>query len=61
MKLRDEDRKTLIEYRIQKAKEAIEDAQFLIENDKLNLAINRIYYGMFYVLTALALKHEFNT
>jgi len=61
MTLRDEDRNTLIEYRIQKAKEAIEDAQFLLDNDKMDLAVNRIYYGMFYSLTALALKYKFNT
>lgn len=35
MTLRDEDRNTLIEYRIQKAKEAIDDVQFLIDNDKV--------------------------
>ncbi len=61
MTLREKDSNTLIEYRIQKAKEAIADAQFLLDNDKLNLAINRIYYGMFYILNALALKHQFNT
>ena len=61
MTLREEDRNSLIEYRIQKAKEAIEDAQFLLDNDKMNLAVNRINYGMFYILTALALKHKFNT
>lgn len=61
MTLRDEDRNALIAYRIEKAKEAIEDVQFLLDNNKLNLAINRIYYGMFYSLTALALKYKFNT
>jgi uncharacterized protein (UPF0332 family) len=33
----------------------------MIDNDKLKLAVNRIYYGMFYVLSALALKYKFKT
>ncbi len=61
MTLRDEDRNALISYRIEKAKEAIEDVQFLLENDKLNLAINIIYYGLFHILTALTLKYKFKT
>ncbi len=35
--------------------------EFLIDNNKLHLAINRIYYGTFYILSALALKHKFAT
>ena len=61
MTLHDEDRNALITYRIKKAEEAIEDVQFLLDNDKMNLAVNRIYYGMFYILTALALKNKFET
>lgn len=59
MNLDQNDRIALINYRIEKAKKAVEDARFLIENDKLHLAVNRIYYGSFYILTALALKHRF--
>ncbi len=55
------ERDTLIGHRISQAHEAIEEAEFLIENLKLKLAVNRIYYGMFYVLTALALKYKFQT
>lgn len=47
MSLDDNDRIALINYRIEKAKKAVEDAWFLIENDKLHLAVNRIYYGSF--------------
>jgi uncharacterized protein (UPF0332 family) len=56
-----DERKALIEHRISKAKDAIDDVEFLIKNKRLNLAINRIYYGMFYMLSALALKHGFAT
>jgi len=33
----------------------------LAENKKYVIAINRIYYGMYYALTALALKNSFET
>ena len=61
MTLTDEDRDTLIKYNVEKSKKAIEDAQFLIENNKLDIAANRIYYGIFYILSALSLKHRFST
>lgn len=57
----DQDRDSLINYRIQQAKEIIELAEFLINSNKLIVAVNRIYYGMYYALTALALKHRFET
>ena len=61
MTLEAKDREELIKYRIERAKDSINDVQFLIENNKLTLAVNRIYYGVFYILTALALKHKFST
>ncbi|HLP45482.1 MAG TPA: HEPN domain-containing protein [Candidatus Deferrimicrobium sp.] len=61
MTLEEKDRQTLIAYRIEKAKNALEDARFLLENNKLHLAVNRIYYGIFYILSALALKNRFQT
>lgn len=54
-------RDILIKYRIEQAFEAHQLALFLISNDKLALAANRVYYGMYYALTALALKHQFET
>jgi len=54
-------REALIEYRLRQAVESIELAKFLLSSDKLVVAVNRIYYGMFYALTALALKHAFKT
>ena len=55
------DRDTLVGYRLQQALETIELAKFLAENQKFVIAVNRIYYGMYYVLTALALKYSFET
>jgi uncharacterized protein (UPF0332 family) len=54
--MEDKDRPAIIEYRLQQAINTIELVKFLLNNDKLAIAINRIYYGMFYALSALALK-----
>ena len=51
----------LIQLRLNQAKESITDVEFLIENNRLNLAVNRIYYGIFYSLLALALRYDFKT
>lgn len=55
------DRNALILYRLNQAFENIELARFLLRNEKLEVAANRIYYGMFYVVTALALKYKYET
>ena len=57
----DKDRDALVEYRLQQAFETIELARFLVKNQKLVIAVNRIYYGMYYSLTALALATGFET
>ena len=61
MTLNTEDRKELIRYRLLQARESIDEVSFLIDNNKYKIAVNRIYYGMFYSLLALGLKHEFET
>ena len=53
MTLDSNDRIELIKYRMQQASECVEEVGFLIENNKLKIAVNRIYYGMFYSLLAL--------
>jgi uncharacterized protein (UPF0332 family) len=57
----EKDRDSLIDYRLQQATDTIELAKFLVSSDKLVIAVNRIYYGMYYALTALALKNRFET
>ena len=51
----------LINYRIQQAYDTLKEVEFQIENNFLSIAVNRIYYGMFYMLLALALKCGFKT
>lgn len=57
----DEDRQVLIEYRLSQAEQTILEVEKLIEIDLLNVAVNRIYYGMFYCLNALAIQDEFQS
>lgn len=59
--INDQDRDSLIEYRLSQASETIELARFLLSSGKLSVAINRIYYGMYYALTALSLKYRYET
>jgi uncharacterized protein (UPF0332 family) len=61
MTLSEEDRKNIIVYRIRQAEDTILDVQLLIENERLQASINRIYYGIFYALLALGLKYKFES
>ncbi len=61
MTITEKDRETLTKYRIEQAHEAIEDVELSLNHNKLKMAVNRIYYGMFYILSALALKYKFKT
>jgi len=55
------EKETLIKYRIERSKETISEAKSAIENNKLFAAENRIYYSIFYIMSALALKNNFST
>ncbi|MDY0335920.1 MAG: HEPN domain-containing protein [Bacteroidales bacterium] len=55
------ERDALIAYRFEQAKETIDLSRFLIDSDKLIVAVNRIYYGLYYAVTALALKNHYET
>jgi uncharacterized protein (UPF0332 family) len=59
--INEQDRNSLIEYRLSQASDTIKLAKFLIASNNLSVAVNRIYYGMYYSLTALALKYKFET
>lgn len=55
------DQTALIKYRIEKAKETIRAAQLLLDNNLLSHAENRIYYSIFYIVSALAMQYNFST
>ena len=61
MTLSQKDREQLIRHNFEKAENLIKDISFYIKNNKLYVAVNRIYYGIFYMLSALALKEKFST
>ncbi|MCL4558844.1 MAG: HEPN domain-containing protein [Deltaproteobacteria bacterium] len=48
-------RKDLIAYRMSRAKEALQDAEILLNSKRLPSTVNRIYYALFYEVTALLL------
>jgi len=48
--------KTLVEYRINRAIETLEDAKILAESKRWNSCVNRLYYASFYAIVALLIK-----
>lgn len=61
MTLSDNEKKAIIEYRIKQAFDSADVAEFLILNQKIPAAVNRIYYSVFYSLIALALQFGYKT
>jgi uncharacterized protein (UPF0332 family) len=61
MTLNDEDRELLINNYLEKSRTTIKKVEFLVDNNEYQLAVNRIYYGIYYSLSALAIKHQFST
>lgn len=61
MTIEEQTRDDLIRYRLDQARETIDVVDLLIKNNKLSPAVNRIYYGMFYSILALALQFNFET
>lgn len=59
--INESDRNSLVKYWILQAKDTIELAKFLIDSNQLTVAVNRIYYGLYYSITALAIKKQFET
>ncbi len=51
------ERDALIQYRLQRASEALEEAALLLKAHHLNAALNRAYYACFYAVNALLLQH----
>jgi len=50
-----------INFIIEQSIATLDDSDFLIENKKLSIAVNRLYYSVFYILSALSLKYDFKT
>lgn len=50
----------LIEYRLYRATDTLDDALILAEKHKWNSAINRLYYAAYYAIIALLLNNDLN-
>ncbi len=48
----------LINYRIARAKDTLDDAHILADKEKWNSAINRLYYAAYYAVIALLLRDD---
>ena len=61
MTLTESDRNELVLHRKGKAWNLYNEALFLIESKLYNTAVNRIYYGMYHIVSALALMDNYST
>lgn len=61
MTLKDDERNILIEHYQAKNQETVEQVKLLLANNQNSLAMNRVYYAIYYMLSALALKEHFST
>ena len=52
------EKQELIAYRLRRARETIDEVDFLINNRLWNTAINRMYYSCFYAVIALLPKYN---
>ena len=56
-----EEKIELVNYRLTRAKETLEEVSFQMENQKWNTAVNRLYYACYYAVSALLIWKEINT
>jgi len=57
----DQEHKDLVNYRINRAKETIDEVIILVENKKWNSAVNILYYSCFYAVIALLVSENILT
>ncbi|MCD4698321.1 MAG: HEPN domain-containing protein [Bacteroidales bacterium] len=51
-------KKDLIKYRMERAWDTFDDAEILVEKEKWNATINKLYYSVFYAVSALLLIND---
>jgi uncharacterized protein len=56
-----EERKALIDYRLEQADESLDSAQILFEHKKYRPSVSRSYYAMFYAVQALLIQKKIIT
>ena len=53
--------KILVQYRLERAREAIDEARILFKAGHMNTYVNRLYYACFYAISALLLTKGLST
>jgi hypothetical protein len=53
--------RALIEYRMERARETIDEAKIMFDAGRINAYVNRLYYACFYAVSALLLTRNFST
>jgi uncharacterized protein (UPF0332 family) len=61
MSLKEKERKDLVKYRLEKARNIFAEVPVLIENQFYGTAMNRLYYVCFYAATALLVNDSYET
>ena len=59
--MKSSERDEYVRYRLEKAEETYEVAELLIENEKWNSAVNRLYYAAYYAVSGLLVKNGINS
>jgi uncharacterized protein (UPF0332 family) len=53
--------RALIEYRMERAHETLDEAEIMFDAGRINTFVNRLYYACFYAVSALLLTRDFST
>lgn len=61
MSLTEEEKKQIVDYRLEKSKRTLEDALKIIELKMWVTAANRLYYAAYYAVSALLIYNNINT
>ena len=60
MGLKNEERKEVVKYRLEKANDTFDEIQVLMDNKFYRTAANRLYYACYYAATALLVNDSYH-
>jgi uncharacterized protein (UPF0332 family) len=58
--MNEKDRKHLVKYRIERARDTFDEVSIHVKNELWNTAVNRLYYACYYAVTALLINEKIN-
>lgn len=59
--LDDNTRKSIVEYRLSRCREALREVEYLVNGGFYNSAVSRLYYACYYAAVALLIANKFET